>query len=198
MDWTVETLSVLMTGVLFVGIVVAGLLSHATLSTQSFVAFGAAGVVFVAAAFALVRVQAVNYPPFMWALPVLPLLVIGVLGRDAITARRASAQPEHATAIARPDDVRPLAAPTEAPAVLSSEASRGDEGSALRMASSLDTTPNQLAHMAINYPELRPVIACNPLTPRSVLQWLAQQGEPAAITALAGGAVEVTGGSSAA
>jgi|GEM_PF-1586542 len=188
MDWTVETLSVLLTGVLFVGIVVAGLFSRATLSTESFVAFGAAGVVFVAAAFALVRVQAVNYPPFMWALPVLPLLVIGVLSRDAVTARRASARPEHVTAIARPDDERPLVAPAEAPAVPSSEAGRGDEGSARRMAASLETTPNQLAHMAINYPELRPIIASNPLTPHSVLQWLAHRGEPAAIAAL--GAVE--------
>ena len=184
MGWTVESLSVLFTGVLFVGIVLAGLTSLVALSIMSYVAFGAAAVVFTGAAFALARVEAGNYPPLMWILPVLPLLIIGVLVKDAVAARRVSHQPERATAIARPDAERPLAASAEAPVVLTTEPARGGEGSARSRVSSPSVTPNELAHMAINNPELRPAIARNPLTPESVLQWLAQQGTREAIEAL--------------
>jgi len=183
MDWTVEALSVLVTGVLFVSIVVAGLTPVVSLSPASFVAFGGAGAVFVGAAFALARVQAVNYPPLMWALPILPLLVIGVLCRDAVAARRASGQPEHATAIARPDDERPLAAPVEAPAS-ALEPSRGGDGSAREIALSETATENELALIAINNPELHAELARNPRTPASVLYWLSEQGDTQVAQAL--------------
>jgi hypothetical protein len=183
MDWTVEALSVLVTGVLFVGIVVAGLFPNVRLDRTSFVAFGTAGAVFIAAAFALARVQAVNYPPAMWVLPILPLLIIGVLCKDAVTARRATGQPERVTAIARPDGERPLAAPAEAPAALD-EPARGGEGTALSTANSPRATPNELALIAINHPDLRPAVARNPLTPQSVLDWLASQHDPTVDAAL--------------
>jgi len=183
MDWTIEALGVLVTGLLFVVIVVAGLTPLASLSRTSFVTFGVAGVMFIGAAFALARVQAVNYPPAMWILPILPLLIIGVLGKDAVTARRATAQPVHATAIARPDVERPLAALVEAPA-LGLESQQGGEGTARDIAGSPYATPNELAHIAINNPELRPMIARNPMTPGSVLEWLAQQGSPEVLEAL--------------
>jgi len=183
MDWTFEALCVLVTGLLFVVIVVAGLTPVASLSPASFVAFGVAGVVFIGAAFVLARVQAVNYPPAMWVLPILPLLIIGVLGKDAVTARRATAQPVHATAIARPDVERPLAALVEAPA-LGLESQQGGEGTAREIAGSPYATPNELAHIAINHPDLRPVVALNPMTPPSVLEWLAQQGSPQVLEAL--------------
>lgn len=130
MDWTVEALSVLVTGVLFAGIVTVGLTPLASLSPMSYVVFGVGGVVFIGSAFALARVQAVNYPPLMWVLPILPLLVLGVLGRDAVTARRASAQPARVTAIMRPTDQRPLAAPAEAPASAFKPSWGGKEGEA--------------------------------------------------------------------
>jgi len=183
MDWTLEALCVLIAGLLFVAIVLAGLSPVASLSPASFVAFGAAGAVFIGAAFALARVQAVNYPPAMWVLPILPLLIIGVLGKDAVTARRATSQPEHVTAIARPDFERPLAALVETPA-LGLESQQGGEGSAPHIASSPFATPNELAHIAINNPELRPAIARNPMTPQSVLEWLAQQDSPEVSEAL--------------
>ena len=184
MDWNVESVSILLTGILFVGIVLAGLSSFVALSRTSYVAFGAAAVVFIGAAFALARVPAEQYPPLTWALPVLPLLIIGVLVRDAAAARRASNQPERATAIARPDGGHPLAALAEAPAFARAEPVRGGEGSARERAASTLASPNELARMAINNPELWSVIADNPQTPDSVLQWLAQQGTPEAITAL--------------
>jgi hypothetical protein len=183
MDWTVEALSVLFTGVLFIVIVLAGLTPIASLSPASFAAFGSAGAVFIGAAFALARVQAVNYPPMMWALPILPLLIIGVLCKDAVSARRETTQPARVTAIARPDDERPLAAQAEAPAVLYEQA-KGGEGSAQTTASSPFATPNELAFIAINYPELRAAVARNPLTPVSVLEWLSQQGGPEVAEAL--------------
>lgn len=183
MDWTVEALSVLLTGVLFLSIVVAGLTPFVSLNSASYVAFGAAGMVFIGSAFALARVQAVNYPPLMWVLPILPLLVIGVLCKDAVAARRATGQPEHVTAIARPVDERPLAAPAPAPAV-APEPSRGGDGSAREVAESLTASENQLALIAINHPALRPLVARNPRTPQSVLDWLAQQGDIAVAEAL--------------
>ena len=183
MDWTAESLSILLTGVLFMGIVCAGLSPLVTLTPMSFGVFGAAGVVFVVAAFALARVQEVNYPPLMWTLPILPLLIIGVLCKDAVAARRVSSQTVHATAIARPDAERPLAAPEEAPA-MAQEPFRSGEGSAHALVTSAHVTPNQLAHMAINNPELRPLIARNPLTPPSVLEWLAEGGSPEAASAI--------------
>ncbi len=184
MDWTVEALSILLTGVLFFGIVLAGLFSVVALSIMSFVFFSTGAVVFIGAAFALARVQAVNYPPLLWALPLLPLLVIGVLVKDAVAARREPVQPAHATAIARPDAEHLLAASVEVPARLITESGRGGEESARVRASSAHVSPNELAHMAINFPELRPIIARNPLTPVSVLEWLAQQDSPEAISAL--------------
>ena len=183
MDWSVEALSVLAAGVLFLGIVVGGLTPHVSLNTTSFVAFGAAGVVFIGTAFALARVQAVNYPPVMWVLPILPLLVIGVLYKDAVSARRAAEQPERATAIARPTHEPSLAATDTAPAGLT-EPLRGGEGTARDLASSPYATANELAHIAINNPELRPQLARNPMTPRSVLKFLAQQGDPEVHAAL--------------
>ena len=177
MDWSAEALAVLATGVLFMGIVVAALTPHVSLSMTSFVAFGAAGVIFIGTAFALARVQAVNYPPVMWVLPVLPLLVIGVLFKDAVSARRAAEQPAHATAIARPDHAPSLTAAEAAPAGLT-EPFRGGEGTVQALASSLYATPNELAHIAINNPELRPLLARNPMTPRSVLKFLSEQGDP--------------------
>jgi hypothetical protein len=175
MDWTVEALCVLITGLLFVAIVVAGFTPLASLTPASFVAFGAAGVVFIGAAFALAGVQAVNYPPAMWVLPILPLLIIGVLCKDAVAASRASSQPERMTAISRPDVEQPFAALAEAPAQ-DDQSGQGGEGTPRALAASPDATPNELAHMAINFPELRATIARNPLTPQSVLDWLAQQG----------------------
>ncbi|MGC4174188.1 hypothetical protein [Demequina sp.] len=179
MYWTSEALCVLVTGALFLAIVVAGLTPVATLNSASFAAFGAAGVVFIGVAFALARVQAVNYPPAMWALPILPLLIIGVLGKDAVAARRASHQPAHETAISRPDGERPLAA-----LAVAHESRQGGEGSPQHLASSPDVTPNELAHIAINHPDLRPAVARNPLTPPSVLTWLAQQDDPGVAKAL--------------
>jgi hypothetical protein len=183
MDWSAEALSVLVTGVLFLGIVVVGLTPLASLSPMSYVAFGAAGVVFIVSAFALARVQAVNYPPLMWVLPILPLLVIGVLLRDAVSARQATRQPVHATAIARPQDELPLAAAEVAPAS-ALESNRGGEGSARDVAASHTARPNELARIAIDHPELRATIARNPLTPQSVLDWLSQQDDPAVAEAL--------------
>ena len=116
MDWTVEALSVLVTGVLFASVVTVGLTPFASLNSMSYVIFGVGGAVFIGSAFVLARVQAVNYPPLMWLLPILPLLVLGVLGKDAVSARRAPAQPASVTAITHPDDERPLAVPAEAPA----------------------------------------------------------------------------------
>ena len=184
MDWTVESLSILLAGVLFAGVVLAGLASIVALSIMSYVAFGAAAVVFIGAAFALARVQAITYPPLMWMLPILPLLVIGVLVKDAVAARPGFDQPVHATAIARPDAERPLAASAEAPAVPTRGSARGGEGSARSRAASPYASPNELAHLAINHPELHALIARNPLTPESVVQWLAQQGSAEAIDVL--------------
>ena len=88
MDWTVEALSVLVTGVLFASVVTVGLTPFASLNSMSYVIFGVGGAVFIGSALVLARVQAVNYPPLMWLLPILPLLVLGVLGKDAVAARR--------------------------------------------------------------------------------------------------------------
>jgi hypothetical protein len=195
MDWTVEALSILLTGVLFFGIVFAGLTSYVTLSMMSFVSFSTGAVVFIGAAFALARVQAVNYPPLLWALPLLPLLIIGVLVKDAVAARRESSQPAHATAIARPDDERLFAAPSGVPAELVTESGGGGEESARLRAASAHVSPNELAHMAINHPELRPIIAVNPLTPVSVLEWLVQRGSPEATSALAARTAGASGAS---
>jgi len=183
MTWTIDAVSVLAAGVFFAGIVIAGLTPFASLTPASFVAFGAASVVFIGAAFGLARVQEADSVPLMWVVPILPLLVIGVLLKDAVTARRASGQPERVTAIARPGDEWPLAAPGSASAVHLQQ-SRDGEGSPRELVGSLDVTPNQLAHFAINYPELRAVIARNPLTPDSVIEWLGQQGDPEVIAAI--------------
>lgn len=117
MHWAMDEYAVLTTGVLFAAILVAGASPSVPLNRASRVVFGLGAVVFIGASFALAWVATVQYPPVMWVLPVVPLLVIGVLVRDAIVARRSSThRPERATAVARPAAHQPLAASTNGPA----------------------------------------------------------------------------------
>jgi len=114
MHWAMDEYLVLATGMLFAVILVASVSPSVSLSRASYVMFGFGAGVFIGASFALAWVATVQYPPVMWVLPVVPLLVIGALVRDAVVARRSeSLPPERATAVARPDGRQSLAASTQ-------------------------------------------------------------------------------------
>ncbi len=184
MFWSAEEYVVLLTGVLFLALVAGSFLPGVELTRSSLLAFGLAGVVFVGAAVVLARVESAQYLPLVWVLPVVPLLVIGVLARDAVVDRRHHAQPERVSANARPEPGDPLAASTISPAEGSAHVG-GGEGSPRALAADSDSTPTQLAEIAMLHPELRATVARNPATPSSVLDWLAGQDDPVVMAAIA-------------
>lgn len=114
MHWSTNEYLVLVTGALFLAIVVASASPSVSLTRASYVMFGLGATVFTGASFALAWVSTVRYPPVMWVLPVVPVVVIGVLVRDAVATRRAlTDQPERATAVVGPDERNALAAPID-------------------------------------------------------------------------------------
>lgn len=173
MSWSVDGIAILFAGVLFLVVVTGGLMSIVPLTRTSLVAFGAAGAVCVGTALALAWVDQVRYPPLSWVLILLPLGIIGVLGKDAITARRVTALPERAAAIARPDD-------DQHPHT--SEESKDARERAL--AASPHATPEQLSRLVVERPDLRPMLARNPSTPSAVIAWLASLETPEIVAAL--------------
>jgi len=188
MSWSLDGIFIFLTGVLFLGLVVAALTSVVSLTRTSIVAFGAAAGVCVGTSVVLAWVDKDQYPPLTWVLILLPLGVIGVLLRDALAAKRVAAQAERTSANARPDDSHPLAEGLFVPASAPPNPGEGAAGSPDAADLALATNPwasgEDLARLAVNRPELRALVAANPATPAAVVAWLATSANPRVLEAI--------------
>src|SRR5690606_26058978 len=79
MHWSAEEVVLVVTGALLIVIVGASFLPKVTLSSMSRVTFAIGAAVFIGAAVALARLEEVRYPPLLWLLPLVPIIIIGVL-----------------------------------------------------------------------------------------------------------------------
>jgi hypothetical protein len=185
MYWSAEEFVLAVTGALFLMIVVASFLPRFELSLGSRVSFAIGGTVFVSAAFALAQLEFVRYPPLVWLLPLVPIIIIGVLVRDAIAwqpgatpAPREIPMPQHYTEAPRRAAFFP-------PADQSPAAGEGGDGRVRARAVDPGATAQELAEIAFTKPQLRAAVATNPATPANVLDWLASQGDPVVHAAIA-------------
>lgn len=183
MSWSAEESVLAVTGVLFFAIVVMSFMPRFEMSTMSRSAFAMGAVVTVVLAPLLAMNAAVQYPPLVWLLPLVPVTVMGVLIRDA---RRGVPQPSVVipdAPVVDPDAPRRAAFfPPDEPLVSLGE---GGDGSARERASDPGASAHELADIAFAYPHLRATIAQNPATPATILEWLASHGDPVINAAIA-------------
>ncbi|WNM24673.1 hypothetical protein RN607_00845 [Demequina capsici] len=123
--------------------------------------------VFIGAAAALSTIENASYPPLLWVLPLVPLMVIAVLIRDALVGGTGR----------RRDGFDAMGAQVDGSE--SSQTFTTTIGTGEVLASDPEASPEQLAEIAYAQPTLRPVVAANPSTPASLLEWLAALGDPA-------------------
>ena len=194
MDWSAEEFAVAITAFLFLGLVAFSFLPRVELTLRSRATFAIGVALFLGTAALLARIENVQYPPFVWVLPLIPLVIIGLLVRD----RRALARsPRRNPARAAFDSasttaVGDVAAPSDAhdympdlAHVRRKSAFPGEsDGSALHAARVLreraanpSASAQELASMAYMNPSLRATIAGNPAAPASLLEWLAGLGD---------------------
>ncbi|WP_062205545.1 hypothetical protein [Demequina salsinemoris] len=169
MHWSAEEFVLGITGVLFAGIVASSRLPRVELTLTSRRAFAIGAVVFVGAAAALATIEEASYPPLLWVLPLVPLMVIGVLIRDALAVGAAERRDRDPAMSAQGD--------SSAPIVDDAVDETLHEGHAL--AADPTARAEDLAEIAYAEPTLRPVVAANPATPASLLEWLSSLGDPA-------------------
>ncbi|WP_084075392.1 hypothetical protein [Demequina sp. NBRC 110052] len=172
MHWSAEEIVLVVTGVLFAGIVASSYLPQVELTLTSRLAFAIGAVVFIGAAVTLAGVESASYPPLLWILPLVPLMVIGVLIRDAVVGGTAAA-PQSSTAMGAQGEHEMRVTELLGPAP-------GDSGVGIGRALAADphASPEQLAELAYAQPVLRPLVASNPATPANLLEWLASLGDP--------------------
>ncbi|WP_084125259.1 hypothetical protein [Demequina sp. NBRC 110054] len=168
MHWSAEEFVLVITGVLFAGIVASSRLPRVELTLTSRRAFAIGAVVFVGAAAALATIENASYPPLLWVLPLVPLMVIGVLIHDAVAVGAAHDRSQDPTMSAQGNLSEPVDDAVDD--VLRVGHTRAADPAA---------TAEDLAEIAYAEPRLRPVVAANPATPASLLEWLSALGDPA-------------------
>ncbi|MDN4472270.1 hypothetical protein [Demequina zhanjiangensis] len=168
MHWSAEEFVLVITGVLFAGIVASSRLPRVELTPTSLRAFAIGAAVFIGAAAALATVENASYPPLLWILPLVPLMVIVVLVRDALVGGNSEATDQTVTMGAQGGTADSGFVVTQM-LVGTGETLAADPGA----------TAEQLAEIAYAQPTLRPVVAANPATPSNLLEWLASLGDPA-------------------
>lgn len=164
--WSTGSVALVVTGGMLITVVIASLHPRVALSARSRTVFLSGAAVFIGFAVLAEHVVNVALPPVVLALPLVPLAVGVVLARDAWADARARRGPAGTH--------RQRVAPFGAPGM----------GTDWMLAGSPYATAAELADLAHARPELRPAIAANPAAPASLLQWLADQGEPAVLEAI--------------
>ncbi|WP_144268087.1 hypothetical protein [Demequina sp. NBRC 110055] len=175
MYWSGEEWMLLITGVLFAAAAAAGAIPIVTLTRRSQLTFAAGATAFIVAAIVLAQSETVVYPPLLWLVPLLPAAILAVITRDAVFARRAGGAATGAFQdhLQRAADVRRASVIPVATATAGSPAER-----MLRMRASDPTaSPQELARIAYAHADLRALVAGNPATPVSLLEWLASVGD---------------------
>lgn len=96
MEWTATELGLLATGLLFGGAIAAARATRAQLSRTTHGLFVGAAVVCIVTAVVLSWLPTIWYPPILWVLPAVPVLMIAVVVRDARRREQALATPSRA------------------------------------------------------------------------------------------------------
>ena len=178
MYWSAEEILLAVTGALFFVIVASSFFARVQVAPTSRLTFAIGAVVFVGAAVILARIEEVRYPGLLWLLPLVPMIVIGVLLRDAIAGPKGRAT----RAVGRVAPDRDADAPRRAAFFPPTEdlltVGEGGDGRVRELASDPEATAQELADIAFTRPHLRAAVARNPATPANVLEWLASQGDP--------------------
>ena len=175
MDISADEFALAITAFLFLGLVAFSFLPRVELTLRSRATFAIGVALFLGTATLLSRIENVQYPPFMWLLPLVPLAIMGVLVTDRLM--RPKRLGGHEAIGAEPSENfvkvrREPAFPGER------------DGSTLQAARLLReraanpaASPQELASMAYLNPSLRATIAGNPAAPASLLEWLANLGD---------------------
>ncbi|MFV0634608.1 hypothetical protein [Demequina sp.] len=172
MYWSAEEFVLVITGLLFLVVVASSFLPRVELTpmTRAALAIGAAA--FIGAAALLARFEDVLFPPLVWFTPVVPLLALVVLVRDSRRLAHVPSEPEPVVVRRAPAFREP---PTDTAAT---------RALAARAVNPL-ATGDELARLAWRHESLRPLIAANPSTPSSVLEWLSSLGDASVSAAIA-------------
>lgn len=175
MDLSAEEFALAITAFLFLGLVAFSFLPRVELTLRSRATFAIGVALFLGTAVLLVWIENVQYPPFMWLLPLVPLAIIGVLVRDRLMRPQRSgghepvgALPEQAFVKVRREPAFPgdrSASTLQAARILRERAAHPG------------ASPQELASIAYLNPSLRATIAGNPSAPASLLEWLASLGD---------------------
>ncbi len=181
------------TGALFIVVLLLGRSPTVSLSRMSYVMFSAAAAVCVTAGVLLATVDDAWYPPVLWLLPVIPAVEIVILVRDALSREEDAAEAAELVAIevGEPRVDHPVTSiPRRVAKILPQSAGRGtqhpaDDAAARARAHNPHTDATVLADLAYGYPGLRAAVAGNPATPATVLDWLAESGDPVVTAAIA-------------
>lgn len=181
MELSAEEFALAITAFLFLGLVAFSFLPRVELTLRSRATFAIGVALFLGTAAFLVRIENVQYPPFLWLLPLVPLAIMGVLVHDRLMGPSRSGGHEAITTAPDAD----LEADDSFVKVRREPAFPGArDGSTLQAARILrdraanpTASPQELASMAYLNPSLRATIAGNPAAPASLLEWLASVGD---------------------
>ena len=178
MYWSAEEFVLVITAFLFLAIVASSLLPGVELTSMSRATFAIGAAAFVGSAALLARIEDVRYPPLLWVVPVVPVIILGVLARDAISrSRRLSVEPQPVAHVRRSPAFVPPLEPGDA---------RDDRSYGLLRARAANpsASPQELASIAYSHPDIRATIAGNPAAPANLLEWLAAVGDTAVHAAI--------------
>jgi len=175
MHWSAEEFALVITGFLFLAAVASSFLPRVELTRvqQAALAIGAAAV--LGSAVLSARTEDAHLSGPAWAALAFPVAALAVIVTLAHSSRsghptRASALDEHApeapSGVTRTSVLAPRAVDSPARRVLLARAA--DPGSSAQ----------ELLQIACRHPHLRAVVAANPSTPASTLDWLASHGDP--------------------
>ncbi len=168
MHWSAEEFVLVITAFLFLTIVASSFLPRVELTSMSRATFAIGAAAFIGSAALLAGIEDVHFPLFLWAMPAVPAVIMGVMVRDAIS--RPTQLPASTESVAQ---VR------RSSAYLAPDEQAGSRATAVlrERASSPHATAQELASIAFAHPEIRATIAGNPATSASLLEWLAASGD---------------------
>lgn len=175
MHWSAEEFVLVITAFLFLAIVVSSFLPRVELTSTSRATFAIGAAAFVGSAALLAGIEDVQYPLFLWVLPAIPAVILGIVIRDAISRPTQLAASPDSTGQVRRSSA--YVAPDEQAAARAATVLR-------ERAASPHASAQELASIAYAHPEIRATIAGNPATSASLLEWLAAVGDTAVHAAI--------------
>lgn len=175
-----EEFALIITSFLFLGLAAFSFPPRVELALRSRATFAIGVALFLGTAALLVGIENVQHSSWWWVVPVLATLAMAV--REHLVGLKASGGsetigPRSSSEIAAVD-VKPGPSQARLTAHVAAACS-------LRArAANPTTSPQELVSLAYSNPALRATIAVNPATPATLLEWLADVGDPAVQAAI--------------